>query len=158
MTPSALIWADLRREGPITCLRGRDRFADCIIEASAKHPSDRIRDADSGRIGHKWAWRRGRSQRVRSYDVCRSWTRSSCILEEWIRCSRIPGFRALLRRKSTRRQNAYDTICAMQSHFCKGKVVWAQLCEDGCELHGIGLLGWISSRIGLITGHFLDLR
>jgi hypothetical protein len=33
------------------CLRGGDRFADCIIEASAEHLTDRIRNADSGRTG-----------------------------------------------------------------------------------------------------------
>jgi hypothetical protein len=48
---SALICTDLRREGPISCLRGGDRFADCIIEASAEHLTDRIRNAGSGRTG-----------------------------------------------------------------------------------------------------------
>jgi hypothetical protein len=43
---------------------------------------------------------------------------------------------ATARRGSTGCQNAYDTICATQSHFCKGQVVWAQLCGDGHKLHG----------------------
>jgi hypothetical protein len=34
----------------------------------------------------------------------------------------------------------------------------AQLRGDGHKLHGMGVVDWISSRIGLITGRFLDLR
>jgi len=33
-------------------------------------------------------------------------------------------------------QNGYGTIYAAESHFCKGKVVWVQLCGDGRKLHG----------------------
>jgi len=34
----------------------------------------------------------------------------------------------------------------------------AQLRRDGCKRHGMGVVDWISCRIGLITGRFLDLR
>jgi len=44
------------------------------------------------------------------------------------------------------------------SRFCKGKVVRTQLRKDDRQLHGMGVVDWISSRIGPITGRFLDLR
>ena len=40
----------------------------------------------------------------------------------------------------------------------KGRSIWAQLRRDDSKLHGISVVDWISSRIGLITSRFLDLR
>jgi hypothetical protein len=48
-------------------------------------------------------------------------------------------------------QNGHGTIYAVGSRFCKGKVDRAQLRRDGRKLHGMGIVGWISSRFGLIT-------
>jgi hypothetical protein len=40
----------------------------------------------------------------------------------------------------------------------KGRSIWAQLRRDDRKLYGISVVDWISSRIGLITSRFLDLR
>lgn len=58
----------------------------------------------------------------------------------------------------TRCQNGFDISDDAESHFWKGKVHWAQLCGDGRKLHSMGVMDWMSSRIGLITPRFLDLR
>ena len=73
-------------------------------------------------------------------------------------CSEDPSAQGAAVAGLTRRQNGHGIIYAVGSRFCKGKVVRAQLCGDGAKLHGIGVVDWISSRIGLITGRFLDLR
>jgi hypothetical protein len=59
---SALIWANLRQEGPISYLCYGNRFADFIIEALAEYLTDLIRNAGRGRTdghgdmdGHKGA-------------------------------------------------------------------------------------------------------
>jgi hypothetical protein len=52
----------------------------------------------------------------------------------------------------------HGIIYAAGSQFCKGKVVLAQLHGDGRKLNGMGVVDWVSSWIGLITGQFLDLR
>lgn len=40
----------------------------------------------------------------------------------------------------------------------KGRSILAQLRRDDRKLHGMGVVDWISSKIGLITGRFLDRR
>jgi hypothetical protein len=87
-------------------LCGSDRFADCIIEASAGHLTDRIRnggrtdghgDADEHKEADCMTSERARSKAV-------------CILEKWIwRLRAAQGFRALLWRNGTRRQNVLRT-------------------------------------------------
>jgi hypothetical protein len=72
--------------------------------------------------------------------------------------SRILWRSALLWRDRKHSQNGHGIIYAAGSRFCKGKVVWAQLRRDGRQLHGMGVVDWISSRIGPITGRSLDLR
>jgi hypothetical protein len=54
-----------------------------------------------------------------------------------------------------RRQNGHGTIYAAESQF---RIDRAQLRRDGRKLYGMGVVDWISSRIGLITGRFFDLR
>ena len=56
-------------------------------------------------------------------------------------CSRILGTMRCCGQDRTRCQNGYDTICAAESHFCKGKVVWAQLCADRRKLQWKGCDG-----------------
>ena len=71
---------------------------------------------------------------------------------------RILELRALRWQGRTRCQNGYGTSYAAESDFCKEKVVWAQPCGAGRRLHGMGVVDWIPSRIGLITGLILGLR
>ena len=83
----ALIWADLWREGPISAyvaVADDNLHYNYIIEASVKHPAERIRNTDSRRISEKRGRRRGWSQAGRSYNLGRSSIRSRCILEGWI--------------------------------------------------------------------------
>jgi hypothetical protein len=54
----------------------------------------------------------------------------------------------------TRHQNEHGIIYTAGSQFCKGKVIWAEMSASSTGL----VVDWISSRIGLITGRFLDLR
>jgi len=62
---------------------------------------------------HKWAERRGGQHGGRSCDLGRSSILGCCILEGWV--WRLRAARGVL----------------AQSHFCKGKIVWAQLGRDG---------------------------
>jgi hypothetical protein len=54
-------------------------------------------------------------------------------------------------------QYGYGTIYAAESRFCKGKVVQAKLRGDDRILYKIGVVDGVASRMGLITGQFLDL-
>jgi len=72
-------------------------------------------------------------------------------------CSEDP-LAQLLWQDRKRCQNGHGIIYAVESRFRKGKVVRAQLRGDDRKLHGMGVVDWISSRIGLIPGQFLDLR
>ena len=66
-------------------------------------------------------------------------------------CSRISRYAGGIVR-AARIAATYFVSDDAKSHFCKGKVYWAQLCGDGHKLHRMGVMDWISSRIGLITG------
>jgi hypothetical protein len=69
-----------------------------------------------------------------------------------------PGSVRCCSRTGRAAQNGHGTIYAAGSRFCKGKVDRAQLRRDGRKLYGMVVVGWISSRIGLITSRILDLR
>jgi hypothetical protein len=70
----------------------------------------------------------------------------------------VPRLRALLWEDRKHFKNRYGTSYAVESQFCKGKVNQAQLRRNDRKSYGIGMMDWVSSRIGLITGRFLDLR
>lgn len=115
-----------------------------------------------GELGYKQVGWRGRLCGGRSYDLGKSLIRSRCILEGWIWWSRavprILWLRTLLWQDRTWCQNRCGIIYATESHFCKGKAVRAQLHGDDRKLNGMGAVDWIYSRVGLITGRFLNLR
>ena len=55
------------------------------------------------------------------------------------------------------RHNLRRGVSILQREGRSGSAI-AQLRRDGRKLHGMGVVDWISSKIGLITGRFLDLQ
>ena len=74
------------------------------------------------------------------------------VIEGYSAPGRCPGRTAI----ATKIGTAYCTPRSLDS--VKGRSIWAQLRRDDQKLHGMGVVDWISSWIGLITDRFLDRR
>ena len=130
-----MIWAVLQRERPMSAYVAATDY-ELNRRRFYEHASDRIRNDAAENNWDKWAGKRGRlpwqSDRVTSEGALsgaithwKGWVRR-------LRGGRILGTAGCCSQNGTyHRQSRCKTICAAQSHFCEGKVVWAQSCKDG---------------------------